>query len=197
MRLIRSSAPARLADDGIFAPAFTEGAFTPRATPAEGITAASATVVASATVELVGPPGVVVFSAAFDLFAADGATLLASGTASPANGSAGAMVTLAPPPLVVLNAELWSVARPYLHVLAVTLLDAGGAAVDAANVTVGIRTVRWDAQNGAFLNEQPLKLRGFCNHASFASVGMGMPARVNLLRLQQIRGMGGNSWRMR
>jgi hypothetical protein len=25
---------------------------------------------------------------------------------------------------------------------------------------------------------------------------MGVPVRVNLFRLQQIRGMGGNSWRM-
>ena len=193
VRLVRSALPARLGDDGVFAPAFTEGAIAARATPAEGMTAASATVVASAAAELFAAAAV---SASFSLFAADGATLLASASAARASGAAGDTLALAPPPLVVANAELWSIARPYLHVLAVTLLDAAGAAVDAVNVTVGIRTVRWDAINGAFINEQNVKLRGFCNHASFAAVGMGVPARVNLLRLQQIRGMGGNAWRM-
>jgi beta-galactosidase len=61
---------------------------------------------------------------------------------------------------------------------------------------VGVRSVRWDAINGAFINEQRVKLRGFCNHNNFAGLGMAVPTRVNLLRLQQIRGMGGNSWRM-
>jgi beta-galactosidase/beta-glucuronidase len=38
-------------------------------------------------------------------------------------------------------------------------------------------------------------MRGFCNHESFAVVGAALPARVDLLRVQQVRGMGGNYWR--
>ena len=37
---------------------------------------------------------------------------------------------------------------------------------------------------GMFLNEQHVKLRGFCNHESLAGVGMALPARIALFRLQ-------------
>ncbi len=39
-------------------------------------------------------------------------------------------------------------------------------------------------------------LTGFCDHESFAAVGMAVPDRVNLFRMQAMRGMGGNSRRM-
>jgi hypothetical protein len=40
------------------------------------------------------------------------------------------------------------------------------------------------------------KVRGFCNHNSFASVGIALPERVQLYRVQSLRSVGGNGWRM-
>jgi len=199
VRLVATAAPARLADDGLFAPAALAGPVEAEgAAPADGL-AAPATVSPSVTVDVVAPAGGadVRFSASVAIYEADGATLAARSAAPVAGaGAPGAAVTLALPPLALARAHLWSVARPYLYVVVATLLDARGAPVDAVNATLGVREVRFDADAGAFLNGQHLKLRGFCNHASFAAVGMGVPDRINLFRLQQIRGMGGNSWRM-
>jgi beta-galactosidase len=38
-------------------------------------------------------------------------------------------------------------------------------------------------------------MRGFCEHASWGGVGAAVPPRVDLLRLQQLRGVGGNALR--
>ena len=46
-----------------------------------------------------------------------------------------------------------------------------------------------------FLNTQPVKLRGFNEHSTAVGVGMALPARMNLMRMQQLRGMGSNAWR--
>ena len=196
--IIRSPLPARLADDGVFAPAFTEGAFHARGATQQGLYVDSATISPTVSVEVdASAPSSHNVTVRVDLYAADGATLLASSTSAPTPAQRGATALISPPPLTIANAELWSIARPYLHVLVASLLDgAGGGVLDAKNITVGVRSVRWDAINGAFVNEQHVKLRGFCNHNNFAGLGMGVPQRVNLLRLQQIRGMGGNSWRM-
>lgn len=48
---------------------------------------------------------------------------------------------------------------------------------------------------GFVLNEQNVKMRGFCNHESFAGVGMAVSDRINLFRLQSMRGLGGNAVR--
>ena len=38
-------------------------------------------------------------------------------------------------------------------------------------------------------------MRGACNHESFTGVGAALPGRVDLLRVQQMRGVGMNAWR--
>ena len=48
---------------------------------------------------------------------------------------------------------------------------------------------------GFFLNEKHFKVRGFCDHNSFAIVGMAVPERVNLFRAQASRAVGGNGRR--
>eukprot|EP00730_Choanoeca_flexa_P006129 TRINITY_DN12089_c0_g1_i2.p1 TRINITY_DN12089_c0_g1~~TRINITY_DN12089_c0_g1_i2.p1 ORF type:complete len:1061 (+),score=193.83 TRINITY_DN12089_c0_g1_i2:86-3268(+) len=97
--------------------------------------------------------------------------------------------------LPVRSAELWSIARPYLYTL-VTRIVVGNTATDIVNTTIGIRSTNFTADKGMFMNDQPVKARGFCNHNDFEGVGMGIPDRVNLFRAQGLRGLGGNSWRM-
>ena len=107
---------------------------------------------------------------------------------------------MAPPrppssPFAVAAAELWSVPRPYLYTLAVVVTSPAGAVLDSRNETIGIRDVKWTAESGLVLNSQAVKMRGFCNHENFGAIGAALPARVDLLRLQQLRGVGGNAWR--
>ena len=119
-------------------------------------------------------------------------------------GQSKAMLTLKPHSISlanstavkVTNAELWSPSRPYLYQMQAVVSSQNGTALDSVNVSIGIRRSRWDPDKGFFLNDEPTKWLGFCDHNDFAGVGVGVPDRVNLFRAQAVRGVGGNSWRM-
>jgi hypothetical protein len=67
------------------------------------------------------------------------------------------------------------------------------------NSTIGFRSLSWQTSSSSsgnlHVNGLPVKLRGFCNHENFGGVGAALPMRVDLLRVQQLRGVGGNAWR--
>ena len=46
------------------------------------------------------------------------------------------------------------------------------------------------------LNGKRTKMRGFCDHENFGGVGSAVHDRINLFRVQALRAVGGNSWRM-
>lgn len=98
--------------------------------------------------------------------------------------------------LPISDAELWSVARPYLYTLKVDVLDDSGATVDTVNITAGIRTVRFDPDMGLHINDDQVKVRGFCDHSNWGGVGNAVPDRINFFRAQMLRSVGGNAWRM-
>ena len=56
--------------------------------------------------------------------------------------------------------------------------------------------MEWSPRRGFLLDDTHVKIRGFCNHNNFAGVGMAVPDHVNLARVQTLRGLGGNAWRM-
>ena len=66
--------------------------------------------------------------------------------------------------LVMQDVQLWSVRRPFTYQLQAQVLgadDSSGDVLDEVNTTIGIRTARWDAKKGFFLNEQRVRLKGF------------------------------------
>lgn len=184
--------PVRLATHGVFAPSYLLGNYHPRSTPAEGLTVDTAMVLPSAEVQNNGMTSASA-SVTFTLVAADGVTVVGSQSAS-GTVNASSTVKLVANQISVSNAELWSVPRPYLHTL-VTTLTVNKVVVDSTNTSVGLRSIRWDPELGAFINEQPTKMRGYCNHNTFTGVGTGVPDRINLFRIQAVRGTGGNAWR--
>jgi beta-galactosidase len=90
--------------------------------------------------------------------------------------------------------RLWSIATPQLYRL-VTEVLVDGAVVDRYETPFGIRTIRFDAQKGFFLNDQPVKLLGTCNHQDHAGVGSAIPDRLQAWRVEQLQAMGSNAWR--
>ena len=170
---LTSTAPTHVATHSLRTSSVVTGV-QPRAAPADGLVAASATLSASVAVANTG--------------AADAAGLVVTCTLVEAgvtasvtvDVAAGATANVSCPPLAVANAELWSLPRPYLHTLAVGVATPGGAQVDAMNTSVGLRTVAWDADTGLQINSQPVKMRGVCNHESFAGVGAAVPDRIDL-----------------
>jgi beta-galactosidase len=92
------------------------------------------------------------------------------------------------------NAMLWSIETPRLYRL-VTELWADERLIDRTETDFGIRSIRFDADKGFFLNGQPVKLLGTCNHQDHAGVGTAIPDRLNAWRVEQLQAMGSNAWR--
>ena len=98
--------------------------------------------------------------------------------------------------MVLKNVSLWTTRHPYLYRVSMVIFDSNGTVLDEVNTTTGVRMVEWDSYRGFYLNREQFVWRGFCNHNSFAGVGVAVPDRINLFRAQALRAVGGNSWRM-
>jgi beta-galactosidase len=96
--------------------------------------------------------------------------------------------------MVVKRPLLWSLEERNLYKL-VTEARAGGEAVDRYETPFGIRTVKFDAEKGFFLNGKPVKLKGTCNHQDHAGVGAALPDAVQYYRIRKLQEMGCNSLR--
>ncbi len=100
-----------------------------------------------------------------------------------------------PQQLTVAHPALWSLETPQLYKLHTEIQD-GSRIVDATDTPFGIRTIRFDAQRGFFLNGKPVKIKGTCNHQDFAGVGIGMPDSLLYWRIKKLKAMGSNAYRM-
>jgi beta-galactosidase len=95
---------------------------------------------------------------------------------------------------LVKEPRVWSPDAPNLYGLTTTLAR-GRNVVDAYHTTFGIRTTRWDADRGFFLNGRPLKIKGFCNHEDHAGVGVAVPDALHEFRLRKLKETGANAYR--
>ena len=95
---------------------------------------------------------------------------------------------------VLHDAALWSVDAPNLYTAIVTV-ESAGEPRDAERISFGIRTVRFDAAKGLFLNGKSIKIQGSCNHQDHAGVGAALPDRLQDFRLGILRQMGANAVR--
>ncbi len=96
--------------------------------------------------------------------------------------------------IAVRQPRLWSLEERNLYTL-VTEVKSGGEVVDRHITPFGIRTIRFDAQKGFFLNDKPVKLKGTCNHQDHAGLGAALPDAVQFYRIQKLQEMGCNSLR--
>jgi beta-galactosidase len=92
------------------------------------------------------------------------------------------------------NPALWSVDAPNLYEAHVAV-ETGGAVRDAERVRFGVRTARFDADHGFFLNDQSVKIQGTCNHQDHAGVGAALPDRLQYFRMGMLKEMGCNAVR--
>lgn len=90
---------------------------------------------------------------------------------------------------------LWSLETPNLYQLE-TSLEVAGHPVDRVVTPFGVRTVRFDANKGFFLNGKSIKIKGVCNHQDFAGIGNAVPDNLQVWRVRKMQSMGANAWRM-
>ena len=96
--------------------------------------------------------------------------------------------------LTVRQPRLWSLEERNLYML-VTEVKVGGEVVDRYATPFGIRSIRFDAEKGFFLNDKPVKLKGTCNHQDHAGLGAALPDAVQFYRIRKLQEMGCNSLR--
>lgn len=91
--------------------------------------------------------------------------------------------------------KLWSVETPTLYTVHTRLLR-DGKLVDERRTAIGFRTVRFDADQGLFVNDVHVKLKGVCIHQDHAGIGTALPDAMIAWRLQRLKAMGCNAIRM-
>ncbi|MBW8891247.1 MAG: DUF4982 domain-containing protein [Burkholderiales bacterium] len=96
--------------------------------------------------------------------------------------------------LDVATPRLWSVDDPALYTVRTRVLQAGKVA-DEAITSTGFRTLRFDPDQGFFLNDRSLKIQGVCLHQDHAGVGVAVPDSLWDFRLRRIKAMGANAVR--
>ena len=188
-----NTAPAlNLVPWGVYAPAVVTGAISSPQGLAGPQSAASAVINAAVDVQNSGTAPDA-FSVAMRVLDAGGAVLAsgsASGGALAPGGWARATITL-----TLANVTLWSVSTPTLLTVATTLTAASAGSVDAANVTIGVRSAIFDANAGLVLNGIPMQIQGFSQHQDFGGLGTAVPHRVQQYRVQSLKGIGATGWR--
>ncbi len=96
--------------------------------------------------------------------------------------------------LKVPSPHRWDLDDPYLYTLEVAL-TAGKEELDRTEVTVGLRTLAFDANTGFFLNGRNRKIKGVCLHHDAGVLGAVVPREVWERRLLNLKVMGANAVR--
>lgn len=96
--------------------------------------------------------------------------------------------------LKIIHPKLWCVDTPYLHKL-ITTISKDGAIIDRYETTFGIRTIRFDANHGFFLNGKHLEITGADNHQDHAGVGVAIPDDLQDFRIKAQKAFGCNAIR--
>jgi beta-galactosidase len=109
----------------------------------------------------------------------------------PAGGSAVATTTGTVP-----NPKLWGVgANEQNRYVAVTTVTQGEQLIDVYETRFGVRTLRYDADHGIFLNGKHVRLNGVCNHHDLGALGAAVNVRALERQLEIMKEMGVNALR--
>lgn len=91
---------------------------------------------------------------------------------------------------------LWEgMKNPYLYTLKATVVE-NGKAVDEAVLRFGFRDIKFDADEGCFLNGEYIKLKGVSRHQDREKIGNALTINEHREDLELIKDMGANSIRL-
>lgn len=96
----------------------------------------------------------------------------------------------------VADPQLWDVAHPHLYRVVTTLADTKGAVLDELSNPLGIRTFRFDPDEGFMLNGRSVKLLGTNRHQCYFGQGYALSDERHLRDVEQLKRMGGNFLRI-
>lgn len=97
--------------------------------------------------------------------------------------------------LRVASPMLWSVDSPVLYTL-IQEIEIAGELVSTETSEFGIRSIRFDADSGFFLNDKNMKIKGVCVHHDGGLTGTAVPIGVWRRRLETLKAAGCNAIRI-
>ncbi len=95
---------------------------------------------------------------------------------------------------LVASPELWSPENPSLYT-AKTELSVGGKVVDSYETRFGIRSLEYIPEKGFFLNGEPVKFKGVCNHHDLGPLGAAVNRSALRHQVELLKDMGANAIR--
>ena len=96
--------------------------------------------------------------------------------------------------LTLPHPKLWSPDEPNLYTVRTTL-STGNQVRDQYDSPLGVRTIRFDANEGMFLNGKPIIMRGTCNHQDLGPLGTALWDEALRRRMKMLKEMGCNALR--
>jgi beta-galactosidase len=98
---------------------------------------------------------------------------------------------------LIRSPKLWGVGpRQKSHrYVAITTVRQDGLVVDTYETPFGIRTIRFEADAGFFLNGERVQLNGVCNHHDLGALGAAVNVRAIERQLEMLAEMGCNALR--
>lgn len=103
-------------------------------------------------------------------------------------------MTAIPQKLAVPSPRLWSPDSPALYELRSEILD-GDRSADVYSTPFGIRTIRFDPDEGLSVNGVPTKMKGVCNHQDLGPLGSALWDQALERRMKMLKEMGCNAIR--
>lgn len=89
---------------------------------------------------------------------------------------------------------LWTIEKPYLYQLKSELIG-DGTVLDTIDQRIGFRSLRFDCNEGFFLNEKYVKLHGVCQHHDLGALGAAVNKTALKRQLDILKEMGVNAIR--
>jgi beta-galactosidase len=96
--------------------------------------------------------------------------------------------------IMVKGPLLWSLKKPQEYVV-VTSIEQDGKLVDCYKTPFGIRTIKFDPNQGFFLNGEHVRLNGVCDHADLGALGTAINTRALERQVGLLKEMGCNAIR--
>jgi len=98
---------------------------------------------------------------------------------------------------VIANPNLWGPVpqqKPNLY-LAITTLKSGSRTVDRYETVFGVRSLKFDPNEGFFINGEHIKLNGVCDHHDLGALGSAVNYRALQRQMEMLVEMGTNAIR--
>lgn len=95
----------------------------------------------------------------------------------------------------VNNPRLWNIVNPEQYVAVTTILK-NDEVIDTYSTKFGIRSIKFDANTGFYLNGENMKIKGVCLHHDGGLVGSAVPDGVWKRRLKILKEGGCNAIRI-